>query len=244
MRIVAWNMNGWDRGGTHGLAWAFLLEELQPDIALLQEAKLPETIPSEYSHESTPAMTNARFGSTILSRLGTLDKRWEDNSRGPMLVAESSASSVGPLTIASIQARVQRGVGTIRWLRQSFDEIRPLLGKRFILGGDLNTARQAHLAWPHTGHGDFWDDVGTWGLHEPLPLGGREQQSYWGHWALNRPPTLGNTLQDDHVLLDAELFRTVKRCRIWDTRQVRELSDHGPVVVDIDGSAPVAPGSS
>jgi hypothetical protein len=74
------------------------------------------------------------------------------------------------------------GIGVVRPLRETFAEVRPLLTERYIVGGDLNTARQAHLAWPHMGHGDFWRDIESWGFQEPLPLGGREQQSYWGRW--------------------------------------------------------------
>ncbi|MFL5909850.1 MAG: hypothetical protein ACJ768_04695 [Gaiellaceae bacterium] len=41
-------------------------------------------------------------------------------------------------------------------------------------------------------------------------------------------------MQDDHILLDEETFKAGPDCRVWDTNQVRKLSDHGPVVVDLD----------
>lgn len=234
MKIVTWNMNGWNRQGTHDQAWTFLLDTVRPDIALLQEAEVPENLPPEYRHKWTPAIAGRPFGSVILSRLGELDLQWEDNSRGAVLVANSSVTAIGPISIACIQARVEEGVGTIRWLRETIGAVRPLLGDRFILGGDLNTARQAHRAWPAYGHGQFWKDIETWDLYERLPLDGlEEQQSYWGRWLLNKPPTLGNTLQDDHVFLDAKTFASAHSCLVWDTKRVRELSDHGPVVVDL-----------
>lgn len=234
MKIVTWNMNGWDRQSTHDQAWTFLLDTVRPDIGLLQEAEVPENLPTEYSHKWTPAIAGKPFGSVILSRLGDLEVRWEDNSRGAVLVANSSVTSIGPISIACIQARVQEGVGTIRWLRETMEAVRPLLGDRFIVGGDLNTARQAHRAWPAYGHGQFWEDIDTWGFNERLPLDGiEEQQSYWGRWLLDKLPTLGNTLQDDHVFLDAETFASVEGCQVWDTKHIRELSDHGPVVVDV-----------
>jgi hypothetical protein len=84
------------------------------------------------------------------------------------------------------------------------------------------------------GHGEFWEEIEkTWGLYEHLPVGGRERQSYWREWLRNQPPTIGNSLQDDHVFLDGETFEYPADCRIWDTKVVRELSDHGPVVVDV-----------
>jgi len=167
-----------------------------------------------------------------LSRVGDLALEWEDNSLGAVLAATSSIPGLGRVSIACLQARVPEG-GVIRPLRKTFDVLRTHLGERFVVGGDFNTARQAHLAWPQYGHGEFWTDIETWGFNEPLPLAGKEQQSYWGGWFLDKEPSLGNTLQDDHVLLDADTFQHVSRCLVWDTRRVRELSDHGPVVVDL-----------
>lgn len=63
MRIVTWNMNGWNRGRAHEKVWAFLFDTLDPDIALLQEAAVPDAIPSEYRYQSTPALPDARYGS-------------------------------------------------------------------------------------------------------------------------------------------------------------------------------------
>jgi exonuclease III len=117
-------------------------------------------------------------------------------------------------------------------LRETFEELRRRLRGRFIVGGDLNTARAAARAWPRNGHGEFWSDVERWGFVEPLPLG-TERQSYWRKWRRDRRPTIGNSLQDDHVLLDQETAGQVTDCVVWDTRRVRELSDHGPVVVDV-----------
>ena len=235
MRIVTWNMNviGKDRSSQHDQAWAFLLETLAPDIALLQETAIPPELPTDYRHSLfTPGLHGKRWGSAILSRVGDLTLEWEDNSRGAVLAATSSIPGLGPVSIASLQARVPRG-GVIRPLRETFDLLRTHLGERFMVGGDFNTARQAHRAWPQNGHGAFWSDIETWGFKEPLPLGGKEQQSYWGRWLLDQEPSLGNTLQDDHVLVDADTLQLVRRCLVWDTRRVRELSDHGQVVLDL-----------
>jgi endonuclease/exonuclease/phosphatase family metal-dependent hydrolase len=235
MRIVTWNMNGKDRPKQHLEAWAFLIEALKPDVALLQEVRISEDIEYEiakgYSHLFAARLRNLTWGSAILSREHRLTLDWEDSSRGAALGATASIPRIGPVSIACLQAATQGGV--IAPLRRKFDIVRAHLGERFIVGGDFNTARQAHLQWPNMGHGAFWSDIEEWGFHEPLPLDGRERQSYWGRWLLNELPTLGNTLQDDHVLLDAVTFRSVESCVVWDTRHTRELSDHGPVVVDV-----------
>jgi len=65
MRIVTWNMNilGKDRARQHDQAWTFLLETLDPDIALLQEVAIPPDIPPEYHRPLfTPGLPGKRRG--------------------------------------------------------------------------------------------------------------------------------------------------------------------------------------
>jgi endonuclease/exonuclease/phosphatase family metal-dependent hydrolase len=119
-------------------------------------------------------------------------------------------------------------------LRETFGALREHLQDHFIVGGDLNTARAAARAWPANGHGEFWEDVEAWGFREALPFDGVERQSFWREWRHNKQPTIGNSLQDDHIFLDNGTFKHIRRSLIWDTREVRDLSDHGPVVVDLD----------
>lgn len=230
MRIVSWNMDHPGHGGSHRDAWAFLLR-LNPDIALVQEAVVPEDL-SGYEVLWTRAWGTRPWGSVVLSRVGDLTLDWEDRSRGAALVTKCTVEGLGTISVASVHARVIDH-RVIPALRETFNALRPHLGARFIVGGDLNTARAAALAWPKNGHGEFWRDVEAWGFREPLPLGGAERQSYWREWLNDKPPTIGNSLQDDHIFLDSESFGHVTGCRVWDTREVRGLSDHGPLVVDL-----------
>jgi exonuclease III len=187
MRIVSWNMNPQGRD-----TWAFLVQTLAPDIALVQEAIVREDLADRYQILWTPGWPNGRWGSAILSRVGDLVLEWEDRSRGAMVVARGSVPSLGPVSIASIHARLdRRDHRVIPALRLTFDALRTHLGDRVIVGGDLNTARAAALAWPDNGHKEFWRDLEAWGFKEPLPLNGVERQSYWREWLENKPPTIG-----------------------------------------------------
>ena len=86
MRIVTWNMNVIGKSRAHGEAWAFLLETLNPDIALLQEVVIPEEVATDYSCLFAPRSPTLVWGSAILSRVGELELDWEDSSRGARLV--------------------------------------------------------------------------------------------------------------------------------------------------------------
>jgi hypothetical protein len=199
MRVVSWNLNQQGRD-----TWSFLLQELDPDIALVQEAIVPDDLDARYDVRCMPALPNGRWGSAILSRVGSLEVDWKKQSGGAAIVAHCTVPYLGSVSIASVHARIVDG-RVIPALRLTFDALRNHLGDRFIVGGDLNTARAAHLAWPANGHGEFWSDLEAWGFREALPFKDGERQSYWREWLQNKPPTFGNSLQDDHV------FRTRRR---------------------------------
>jgi len=233
VRILSWNMNQPDHVRSHEQAWEFL-RGLRPDIALVQEAIVPQGMRDEYRVCWTPAWEGKAWGSGVLSRLGDLDLDWGDSSRGAVLVAETTVPGLGRVSIASIHARViNRRV--IPALRLTLDALRARLRDRFIVGGDLNTARAAALAWPANGHREFWSTLDASGFRDCYyTLHGAERQSYWREWQRNKPPTVGNSLMDDHVFVDPDTVAYLTDAVVWDTREVRELSDHGPIVVDFD----------
>lgn len=230
MRVVSWNLS--QKGSA---VWEFLFRRLEPDVALVQEAILPLDLPSEYASLSIPGWADGRWGSAVLSRVGELELVWQDSSRGAVILARSVLPGIGAVSIANVHARVIDG-RVIPALRETFDELRGRLGDRFIVGGDLNTARQAALAWPRNGHREFWEELDASELKEALPLGGVERQSYWREWQQNKEPTLGNSLQDDHLFFDETTRAAVTRCLVWDTFETRALSDHGPLVVELSVS--------
>jgi exonuclease III len=241
VRIVSWNMNHMHHSTLRHEAWSFLMG-LDPDIALLQEAALPEVEVDGYGPPLfTQTWPDKPWGSVILSRVGELTLVWENTDRGAVQVAKGAVSGIGPVCIANVHSRLDEQGRVIPNLRTTFDAIRPQLGDRFIVGGDLNTARSLAVAYPPKfGHGDFWRDTEEWGLREAMPFfdaadkrPGMERQSYWGHWLRNDSTTMGNSLQDDHIFMDATTYPFLAKCLVWDTQRVRELSDHGPVVVDL-----------
>ena len=49
MRIATWNMGYWGHSAKLDEAWHWLLDELKPDIALLQECVVPDWVNTQYS---------------------------------------------------------------------------------------------------------------------------------------------------------------------------------------------------
>jgi exonuclease III len=148
------------------------------------------------------------------------------------VVAHCSLPSIGLVSLASIHSRADGLV--VPPLRLTFDALRSFLADRFIVGGDLNTARAAALAWPENGHGEFWAELDGSEFRDCYYLlHGTERRTFWRDELWGRPLTAGNSLMDDHIFVDPGTFAYLENAEIVDTPVVRELSDHAPVVVDL-----------
>lgn len=71
MRTVTWNMGYWGHASAHEAAWRWLLDELSPDVALLQECVVPSWVHSRATvlfDEAYPESRNQRWGTALLSK--------------------------------------------------------------------------------------------------------------------------------------------------------------------------------
>lgn len=79
MRIVTWNMGYWGHAGVHERAWRWLLDELSPDVALLQECVVPSWVHSQATVLFERAYSRQRWGTAIVTRdLTTVPARLEE----------------------------------------------------------------------------------------------------------------------------------------------------------------------
>ena len=106
----------------------------------------------------------------------------------------------------------------------AFAVLQRLLGPRFFVGGDWNTCRQ------YDGGLSFFDrarEAGWITCH-----GEREIPTYSGR--------SGVSYQLDHAFCDSKTFTSKVAASVVDNEIVRSLSDHAPLIVDIDTSLNVA----
>lgn len=227
MRVVSWNLghNSGEYAARHAEAWRFLIEELNPDVTLVQEAVPPVEL--DRSLVFAKPWARRPWGSAVVAARGRIHKGFTDTSRGPVAVAELDDGTIA----VSIHARIVQG-RTIPALRKTMQSLMPRLeNRRFFVGGDLNTARAAEVIWPGNEHLEFFESLTGMGLYDcHWELNGNtEKQSFWGHVS-------PHALQLDHLFVDLATGRDgrVSRCQILDGPEISELSDHGPVVADID----------
>jgi endonuclease/exonuclease/phosphatase family metal-dependent hydrolase len=227
MRIVSWNMGCATKHycKVRDEAWRRLLG-LAPDVVIVQEAMLD--VPAWLHDEGTlfirPAYDGQDWGSGVLVR-GAAAKELPVVTPGSFVGAVEVEQPGGSILVASIHVcpgkNLAKNVGTLG------DVLQPLLaGRRFIIGGDLNSGRHFDAVYKRATHRRFLEKLATVGAHDcHFALHGREVQSYWGRAV--------EAYQVDHLFVDAAAAPTVRACDVLTTEETRALSDHSPVRLDL-----------
>lgn len=227
MRVVTWNMGCSPPGAryrrTHAQAWRYLWDELRPDIALVQEAllDLPAWVQPACCSQR-PRSVGRNAGNVVLAR-GITAREIAIGAEGCCIASAEVEGRSGSFVVASVHVSTRRTQKL--FLRSLIDALVPVLaGKRFVVGGDFNAARE----YSESAYGWFFDDLASRGFHDcHRAIHRREVTSFWGHQA----PKAG--IQDDHLFIDAASASSVLSCEVVDNSEVRRLSDHGPLVLVI-----------
>jgi endonuclease/exonuclease/phosphatase family metal-dependent hydrolase len=155
VKLATWNLGFWQFRRTHDDAWAYLREEICPDIALLQEVKPPE-LQSDEALVFRPV--HREWGTAVYACGLTLQELIIP--RYPGRVAAAITHIHGrEIALASVHAPIIGG-RVFPHLNFIFDELETALKNRAtIIGGDLNSARLCEEVWPGYGHGPFFERI-------------------------------------------------------------------------------------
>ncbi|MEI8334821.1 MAG: endonuclease/exonuclease/phosphatase family protein [Chloroflexota bacterium] len=251
MRIVSWNP-GAAYGpyvGRHDEAWRYL-ESLEPDIALLQECvpaawalRRWTVVKPAFSFWTTAVAVPARPTTEVAIPKGNLLARF----RGFAAAAEVTVPGIGPVVAVSVHAsahpanaRTLRGLDPAALRRPSATEpwwndlffagaVELVAGRRFIVGGDWNTARyvDAHGIPTPVGADSFARaaEAGWLDLHQAAV--GAEERTWYGR----RNP---RAYVPDHVFADPETAMLLASATVDPAPAEGKLSDHAPVLVNMD----------
>jgi endonuclease/exonuclease/phosphatase family metal-dependent hydrolase len=244
LRVVSWNMGYWQNKAAHEDAWRHLLNELQPDVALLQEARSPESVEPPWR---LVERRDERWWSLIVSRgiNGEYERPGPESALGRFgtYIAAAELHIAGtPVFVASVHALAQRVEPA--WLEGlNADEIgRPDVGevwhndlayyllrqqadtRPMILGGDWNTCRAYDPPHPtFRGGGAFFSRLQDHGLVDACH-----------HDAGPEAPTRFKGTTEyalDHVIVSSHFERN--GAPVIDRSVVPALSDHAPVILDL-----------
>lgn len=227
MKIATWNMGYWKYKSYHDEAWNYLTKEIKPDIALLQETRPPLSFESNsFLYNSIGGTRN--WGSAIYTRDLPVREIPIDDYKGWVVACEVLLPDNSEVIVISIHAQIIKGY-VFPNLSNVFAALSPILQDRqFIVGGDLNSCRLIDKVQRTKYHTEFFDRIestGFFNCHRKFHAD--EQQTFWGG-------NIKYPYQDDHLFVSECLAEQVISCDVLDNKSIRKLSDHIPVLMEIN----------
>jgi endonuclease/exonuclease/phosphatase family metal-dependent hydrolase len=224
VKLATWNLGFWQFRRTHDEAWAYLREEICPDIALLQEVKPPKC---RLNEALVFQPVHREWGTAVYARGLPLQELLISRYPGRVAVAITQVHA-SELALASVHAPIING-RVFPHLDFIFNELETVLKNRAtIVGGDLNSARLCEVVWPGYGHGPFFERIERgpfvdchWKFHR------KEVQTYFRK---NSP----HPWQDDHIFASPDVVEKFVCCTVLDNSVTRRLSDHIPLIAEIE----------
>ena len=256
MRILTWNVNGLRAAIRKGFERH--VDRMQPDVMMLQEVRaLPEQLPeawanpNEWHVEWHPAQRKgysgvATFSRTPLQRLMTgIDGA--DDPEGRVLATRIAGMDLVNVYLPSGSSSDAAQEKKNRWLGEFAPWCGSLRRRRrpVILVGDLNIARCEHdiYHWrSNRNSSGFLPHEREW-MNSLVESGWgdlvREQAgdvdgpyTWWSNRGQAR--ALDRGWRIDYILANRPAKQRVRQVRV-DREAALEVSDHAPVLVDLDG---------
>jgi hypothetical protein len=220
MKIVSWNMGCAPPMSryrkTHSEAWDYLLGDLRPDVALVQEAL--RDLPAAAQDFGTAIWNNqagAQSGTAVLLRHGIEASAMEASVQGSYLASAAVTTDDGGLQLVSVHVGPPNYRKHLRGLAEHLAGYSD--GRRFLMAGDLNAARHIDKVYGGKWFTQFFEGLERngvvdvhWKRHQ------EEVWSFWGRQAQNR-------YQCDHVLSDPAVSDP-RRMALGPTSRVRRGS--------------------
>lgn len=225
MKVITWNLGYWQFARFHAEAWAYLREEIQPDVALLQETSIPTLRDDE---RVIFKLIRGAWGTAVYARGADLQEL--PAQRHPTRVAAAvlrMPATEGEIRIASIHAPIING-RVFPYLSNIFDELETMFaGHTATLGGDLNSARLAESVWPGYGHGPFFERLGRGPFVDcHRRFAPEEVQTFFRSDSVH-------PFQDDHLFVTPDLSARLVSCDVILNEVTRRVSDHIPLLATL-----------
>lgn len=240
MRIATWNIPHSFRASSHSDAWRYLLNELSADYYLAQEVIPPDWVFDEYHVEWQDIGDSRTWGSAVVSGEHDLRRVNIDSPlEGGFVVAESDYTADLSVTLISLYGLFESIGGRDHAtpnLHRMLSDLTGILGGRdpeqlhnnIVLGGDLNVSLQYDHMYGSNNSRLVFDRLENFGLKNTFKQFYEDYQRTLRHPASNRP------LQNDYLFVSDPLADRVVSCEVLENDEIREFSDHNPVVIELE----------
>lgn len=238
MKIVSWNMHCCNNSEHYEKAWAYLRDEIKPDVALLQETMIPADLQSatiflpSYTDHRAPHWGTALYVNTatipgFIKETADVTKEYlkDLTDLGKTIIANIQLPDGETYTFVSLHTDTAR-YGKIPEVTD-FPEVDHLnhifkngplgqLKNRFIIGGDFNADDKK---WKE--HIDIFNWLRENHFHECLDR----------HINTFHSNCVKDDIQDDHIFIPESMQGLIESCSVIDDEKTQALSDHALVVL-------------
>tara|TARA_B100002052_G_scaffold292771_1_gene314849 strand:- start:55 stop:834 length:780 start_codon:yes stop_codon:yes gene_type:complete len=255
MRLLTWNVNGMRAAIRKGLDdW---MDELQPDIMLLQEIRVrPDQLERDWAEPNGwhvhwhPAERAGYAGTAIWSRQKIeriqtgIDG--QDDPEGRLILARIGDLDVASIYLPSGSSSDEAQVRKNTWMEGFAPYAAKLMRRRrpVILGGDLNIARCEHdiFHWKSNQntsgflpHERTWmNDLVSSGAHDLLRESVGDVDGPYTWWSnRGQARALDRGWRIDYLLGNTVASRMTERLFVHRDAGLA-ISDHAPVIVDLN----------
>jgi len=126
MRVITWNLGYWQHRSRHDEAWAYLRNEIRPDLALLQEVSPPRLCENEYI---LLKVVHGGWGTALYTRDMPFEELTFKTHPERVAAAKVEISSGEKVAVVGVHVPII-GNRVFPYLDQIFDEIESLVGNR------------------------------------------------------------------------------------------------------------------
>ena len=238
IKLATWNMAYWSHKAYLEEAWNYLDKEIDADIVLVQESTPPKRMIED------PNLLWFEIGETRKFGTGIFSKRYpirylpiQGEYTGSLVVGEVKITDSVELTVISLYGLLETVGNTyyaITSLHRMLSDLTGILnghigGKRnIVLGGDLNASPQWDKHYGGKAHQIFFDRL------EDFKLKNCFEPFYDDFVQTHRHSRSNRLWQNDYFFISNTLGDKLKSCVVIDNETVRRLSDHNPVVIELD----------
>ncbi len=237
MKIITWNMDYWKRNSEQReLAWNYLFDTIDPDVALIQEIVPPETIYDNHFALYHEIDSKRKWGTAIISKYPIRREIYINNSypgASGLIIAELQIPNNFLLTAINIYGQIDSNGYATTTMHHILSDLTIILdkqGKRnVILGGDFNVSEQfdSQYKGKFASHKLVFDRLEDFGL---INCTKKFYNSYVQTHVHNRSKF---EWQNDYIFVSKNIIDRVTGCEVVSGNNLLNLSDHYPVIVEI-----------
>jgi exonuclease III len=237
LSVATWNMDNWKRNQIQrDAAWNFLLNTLEPDIALLQECVPNAECEKRYNLLYREIGGSRRWGSAIITRsLPIHEVEFNNTYPGAVVAADVTLPSGLLLTVVSLYGVIDEDGYATTTLHRILSDLTPLLNGRkgrscLLIGGDYNVSTQwdDHYGHRYPSHRILFERL------EDFDLVNCTAKFHSGHLQTIRHPKSSIPWQNDYIHVSKKLAERLVSCDVIESPEIREVSDHNPLMAVVD----------